>query len=459
MSHPPTTPSPEHPHGNHGARNKDGEFGRRQFLHLVAGGALAAGISATPSCAAQTSDPGGERAHTSDASGIGTATDRSSAGDDDGGDTSPNRKVPSVGADRTLIVVDLRGGNDGLDTVIPYADPAYLGLRPNLGVPAEEVLPLDDEVGLNPALARLHDRTVASIEGVGLGSPSFSHSDCVRRWANGDTRIGDRYPTGFLGRLCDQLDVGAPATGVSLAFEPSTALVTEKARTAVLPDARHGGWILNRDDPWNAAIAAGLGTMARPSSPNPLIDRAGMAIADVLGFAEVLGDLPDRPEDYEWGELSQRLAVASQLITADLGVRIIHVPLGGFDTHDEHRWRHDNLLGELDVAVDTFLGDMEQQGHGDSVLVATISEFGRRPGENKGGTDHGSASVALLAGAAVNAGRYGKQPSLTKLVDDNLRVELNVSDYYATLAESWFGIPAGDVLSADATPIPGVITA
>ncbi len=143
-------------------------------------------------------------------------------------------------------------------------------------------------------------------------------------------------------------------------------------------------------------------------------------------------------------------------MAADVGVRVIHVPWGSFDTHDDHRGSHDYQLMELDQALTAFRADLESLGLAETTLIATTSEFGRRPAENNGGTDHGTASTMLLAGPVIG-GRHGQAPSLNDLDDGNLRATVNMGEYYATLAESWFGVPATEVLPGSPTPVSGLI--
>jgi len=177
-----------------------------------------------------------------------------------------------------------------------------------------------------------------------------------------------------------------------------------------------------------------------------------------LAFAETLGEIDnDRIDDrYPDGELGWRFGLAAELLERDAGIRVVHIMHGGFDTHSDQRGDHDRLLLDLSEGLGAFLEDIGDRGMGDSTLVCTTSEFGRRVSDNDGGTDHGAAGMALLAGPVV-AGVHGEVPSLTALDDDNLVATTDFEQYYATIAERWFGIPSSEVLESAAIPLDGLI--
>lgn len=361
---------------------------------------------------------------------------------------------------RTLVVIELEGGNDGLDMVVPYNDPRYRDLRPNVGVDPATVLALDDHVGLNPNLGGLHRSGVAVIEGVGIPDPTLSHFESARRWWAGDMTGRSTDATGFLGRLCDQLSATEAVTGVSIGRGATPAMRSEAAVTLSVPDPWAGGGL--GDPNWDFAATArqGLATMADTgmASASPLHAATAQSMTTALGFLDVLGDLPDHEtEGYPGSQLGWQLQTCSRLLAGNVGVRVFHVPIGGFDTHADHRGTHDYLLMEIDEAVAAFRADLDQLGLSETTLIATTSEFGRRPAENDGGTDHGTAAPMLLAGPVI-AGRHGLTPSLAELDDDgNLMPTVTLDEYYATLAEGWFGVPAGEVLPSAPEPIDGVI--
>lgn len=414
---------------------------RRHFLKTLGlGGATALGMAA---CSTKPFDEAEPLAPTSTPTG--------SVGEEAAAPRATPQPMTAVDAapleERTLVVIELNGGNDGIDTIVPYNDPAYKDLRPNIGLDTSEVIPIDGEVGWNPNMANLAQRDLAVVQGVGMPQPDLSHFESMVRWQTGDMTGEQFMATGFFGRLCDQLDVGDPVTGLSIDVAPSPALNSEKAVTLSIPDPSDGGWLMSDDD-WMRQVRSGWSTLSGArDAARPLLEVGGTNMAEALEFLDTLEQLPERADDlYPGSYLGELLSTSARMLATNTGVRIIHVPWGSFDTHDEHRGSHDYQLQLLDEALAAFLTDLDDRGLADSTLVATISEFGRRPGENAGGTDHGTASMALLAGP-VNGGLHGLYPSLTDLDDvDNLKMTVGMDQYYATIAERWFGIPATDVL-------------
>ncbi len=356
-------------------------------------------------------------------------------------------------SERRLVVVELNGGNDGLSTVVPTRDGTLRMLRPDLMRPAEELASFTDSHTLHPGLAALRERGLAVLDGVGTPSPDGSHFEMETRWWRGDAAGDGRIHTGFLGRVCDELDVGAPVTGVSIGSGASPALLGEKATTIALPDPS-AGWFLQEREEWFVNLRRGLESMGTlDPAEGDRVAAARRGLDDALAFAEVLGTI-DEEDDRGFPEtdLGRRLRTVSALLDADIGVRVAHVPFGGFDTHDGQMYQHDDLMTDLGASLAALRDDFAARGIDDRTLVVTTSEFGRRPEQNGAGTDHGTAGPALLCGPVV-AGHHGEAPRLDRLDDNgNLVATTMLDDYYATLAETWFGIPAGEVL-AGGTPL------
>lgn len=361
----------------------------------------------------------------------------------------------------TLVVVEMAGGHDGYSMAIPFQDPAYYALRPNVSTPAAQVLPIaGHDLGLHPNLAKLHNRGVALVEGVGPPAPDESHFDMIRRWWQADIDNMHAQGTGFLGRLCDQIaDPTAPATGVTIAWGTSPALISSQAVTLSMapnsdgkfPALSYGATAAA----WTTAQRA-IATVDPSETPALIAARTGMNNA--LRFSDALTSLPISTQTYPNTGLGQQLGLAARLIRAKAGIKVLHVPFGGnFDTHENHKANHDALMVELDDALDAFLTEIAAQGLGKQVLVANTSEFGRRAGQNQTGLDHGTASVMFLAGAA-RSGVFGARPSWSALdPNGNLVSKVSLGDYYATLAQ-WFGIPAASVLPVPGNVIPGIVT-
>ena len=298
------------------------------------------------------------------------------------------------------------------------------------------------------------------VQGLGTEGDDLSHFSMLARWWRGDSDAHATGDTGFLGRCCDQLSLEQPIVGLSLGRGASPALQSEKAPTVSLPllDAIQGmGEADNRD---SQALRTGFELLTKGDKyDSAQISWARQGLTDLLGMVDVLRELPPQPEPpYPGGELGQELMRAARLIRADAGMRIIHIPWGDFDTHEGQRGRHDGLMNQFGNSVAAFMADLAKDGRAGDVLVATTSEFGRRPASNSSGTDHGGASVAMLVGPVV-AGRHGQAPSLRQFDrHDNLVTTTTMSEYYATLA-SWFGIPASDVLSnaTNVKPLAGML--
>ena len=374
--------------------------------------------------------------------------------------------APVPFSQRQLVVIDMAGGNDGLSMVPPRGSAygAYQTIRPRTSLAEADILPLTASVGLHPSLVKLHTRGIGVIQGVGLAKPDLSHFESLRRWWAGDRTSLQLTATGFLGRLCDAIgDPTAPAVGISLGYGPSPALISASASTLSMEPYSDGGfprfWDVSMDKAWTE----GWRSMCELTDPKEAVPfrsaRNGGAYA--IRFAEdVAAHLPPGAAGYPQTDLGTQLGLAARLLDANSGIRVVHVPFfGDFDTHDDHLTRHANLMTKLDEALDRFLADLQTRGIDKRVLVATTSEFGRRVPDNaSNGLDHGAASFVLVAGTPVNNGLYGTYPSLTSLdADDDLKVTIDLWDYYGTLAETWLGVPAGSVLGTGVTPISSLI--
>ena len=365
-------------------------------------------------------------------------------------------------AGRTLVVIELSGGNDGLATLVPRNAGVLYDRRESVHIPDEELLDFNDEFGWNPGLTGIAGHGIAALLGVGaVGNADGSHFEMERRWWAGKSSGMDLPGTGFLGRLCDQLVVDQPVTGVAIGVGPSMSLRSDRSVTVGLNDPESAWFLSNVEDPWFANLRQGMSAMAIESTTGTgPIAHARAGLSDTLAFAETLQQVDNEAirERYPDTHMGNSLGTAAQLIDQEAGIRVLHITHGGFDTHGDQRGEHQQLMQELGDALGPFLDDLGDLGHAESTLVCTTSEFGRRLPSNQAGTDHGAASMAMLAGP-VAAGTHGEMPSLTKLDDDNLSATVDFEEYYATIAEKWFGIPSSEVLDSGAAPIEGLITA
>ncbi|GIJ29254.1 hypothetical protein Vqi01_44160 [Micromonospora qiuiae] len=350
----------------------------------------------------------------------------------------------------TLVLVTLYGGNDGLNTVIPYADPAYHANRPELAYPGERVLPLDDELGLNPVLTglkRLWDgKRLAIILGVGYPRPDRSHFRSMDIWQTGVPDVP--ATTGWIGRWLD--DTEAPV-GTAVSFEPVIPPLLVGRR-------RIGSCISYQGldmPPWvDPGLVAELGR-TEPGEPE-MSARAASAYTDLIELQRVIGGVdeatgspkavaePAVPATGTGGEsaLSAQLALVARCVEVGVPTRVYSVSLGGFDTHADELPTQELLLRQLDTALSSFADRMAQSVAGRRVTVVVYSEFGRRVRANASdGTDHGTAGPVLVLGQRVVGGFYGEQPSLTDLDHGDLKATTDFRDVLGSIV--------GSVLQAD----------
>ena len=362
----------------------------------------------------------------------------------------------SAGVGRTLIVVQLAGGVDGLNTVIPYSDPLYQTSRPQLAIAESEMLVIDDRVAFNPALQGLRQLfdagQLAVVEGVGYPNPSFSHFKAMDIWQSADPDAKAR--DGWLGRYFDGLvDAGGhPLSGLSYgrslpsAFESSVATIPSvgSLETFALagPQSRAESLVQMYDlyRPAGSPFAALLDS----TLDNALDSSAQLAAAHASYTPAV---------EYPQSSLASGLTLMAELIDSGGGqtpLRVGHVVLGGFDTHTQQDSRLDPLLVETSEAISAFWQDIVAHGHGEDVLIVTWSEFGRRVPENAQlGTDHGAAAPMFLIGGKVKGGFYGEPPDLDDLDDGNLRYSVDFRSVYSTVLEGWLEAPAAEILGGN----------
>ncbi|GII23934.1 DUF1501 domain-containing protein [Planosporangium mesophilum] len=375
---------------------------------------------------------------------------------------------------RTLVLVTLYGGNDGLNTVIPYADPAYHDARPDLAYRPEEVLHLDKSLGLNPGMTgfkRLFDAgRLAIVRGIGYPKPDHSHFRSMDIWQTGQPdRPGN---TGWLGRWLDATG-GDPRHAVS--FEPVLPPVLAGATTAGAAVALREGGVSGAGVPARGpapATLAGFGTAA-PGEP-PLQARAARAYADLVSVDAMVGKLAAAPAPSSGAAtddnqpkatgtggrtaLSAQLDLVARCVEANVATRAFSVSLGGFDTHADEKIAQRRQLSELDSAVTAFADRMARTDAGRKVVVAVYSEFGRRVRANASdGTDHGTASDLFVLGSPVRGGFYGRQPSLTDLDDGDLKFTTDFRDAYASLLDGVLHTDPGKVLGGWSGRIDGLL--
>lgn len=368
---------------------------------------------------------------------------------------------------RILVLVQLAGGNDGLNTVVPFSDPAYHALRPTLALKEKDVLGIDDNLGLHPACAPLHqllrEGRMGIIQNVGYPNPNRSHFRSTEIWESAsDSDRADA--SGWIGRYLDNACSG-PALPAFAADNTPDAIhlgaEVPQAFSGALPHNTFGlapGARAGRDD---AALlerlasrpAASLGAHSghdHEEAENHSFLRA--TLMDSIVAEKRIQKIIDanRPEAaYPGGNFAQSLRNIAGLIAAGLSTRVYFVTLGGFDTHAGQLNSHQNLLAQLSGGLAAFQKDLTARGLDDQVLTMTFSEFGRRPNENEsGGTDHGTAAPLFVMGRHIQGSLHGTAPDLRLEKNADLTFTTDFRSVYATVLDRWLDSPADTILGA-----------
>ncbi len=385
---------------------------------------------------------------------------------------SPQSKKRKDDASRILVVCQLAGGNDGLNTVIPWGMDPYYKYRRQLAIPKKDALKLVDGIGLHPSAVGLKDLfdegKLAIVQGVGYPNPNRSHFTSMDIWQTADPSL--RKHDGWIGRYFDNCCKGddpgpQPINGVALMQESPLAMQGEDFIPLSFNDAAQLAW---RGAPGDDAAASVLrklnneGAAAAPAGENEVaqwLQRAALEAqvgADTIRRAagESAGG-GRRRGGGRAGQFGQQLQMVARMIRAGLPTRIYYVSMGGFDTHSGQIGRHQQLLAQFGDAMVEFLDRLEDDGLLDRVLVLTFSEFGRRVQENaSGGTDHGEAAPLFLLGSKVKAGVHEKHPDLENLHRGDLTFGCDFRRVYSTILQSWLGAKPDQVLGKGFAPLP-----
>jgi len=346
-----------------------------------------------------------------------------------------------------LVVLELSGGNDGLNTVIPHGDAAYHKSRPTLRIEPGKVLKLDDRVGLHPSLKDLHRfweaGNLAVVQGVGYPEPNRSHFRSMEIWQTGT--VGPAPPAGWLGRLGD----AHPRLELCHVGQGAMPLAVQGRQVAAQSLASVAAYRLE--------AGAELPSRFKDGSGEPLL-------AEIRQRYTATADLARRLESLRGGELASasaetlegRLETILRLIEADTPYRVYYTAQDGFDTHAGQLYTHQRLLQSLGKALGGFLDGLKPSKLDERVVVLVFSEFGRRLKENaNGGTDHGTAAPVLIAGRAVKGGLFGPHPNLADLDEaGDPRFAVDFRDLYATLIRRWLDVDPTPILGERKTVIP-----
>lgn len=364
-----------------------------------------------------------------------------------------------------LVILQMAGGNDGLNMVVPYADDAYYRARPRIGIAAGNVLKVDDHIGLHPKLKTLRgfydEGRLGVIQGVGYPNPNRSHFRSTDIWqtATDSNKFANK---GWLANYFDSCCKGEdPVVGVSIGAETPLSFSGSSGAGITLTRPDQFRFISNDpaageafadmtsfSDNTGGSVQSLSGDVA-PGDGNTL-DFVRRTALDARISSDRILEITRKskaPVTYPGNRLATDLNLVARLIAGGLPTRVYYVSQGGYDTHSGQFGTHERLLGELDSALGAFVADLRAQGNLDRVTVMTFSEFGRRVAENaSGGTDHGAAAPMFVLGGKVKAGLHGSQPSLTELGDGDLIYTVDFRSVYATMLDKWLHAPSEAVL-------------
>ncbi|MBM3863611.1 MAG: DUF1501 domain-containing protein [Verrucomicrobia bacterium] len=396
---------------------------------------------------------------------------------------------PITGKDDTILVVlQLAGGNDGLNTLVPFADDAYHRSRPRIGKKEKDIIRLSDHVGLNAAMPFLgsmfKEGNLGIVQGVGYPNPNRSHFVSTSIWETADTT--QRSGTGWLGRYFDNACPGA---------DPTVGISFNKTQPESFGAMKNPGVCLNSPELYRWIHGGGEQAMAeeffaRMNQPDDTaddepVDGASIAMPgggrtggiqgesnleflervalDARVSSDKILELAAKHKTtvrYDGTPLARNLNLVARMIAGGMPTRVYYVSHGGFDTHNQQVNSHDRLLGQLDNALKSFFADLRQQGNDKRVALMTFSEFGRRVAENaSAGTDHGKASCLFVAGAAVKGGLHGSYPSLTELADGDLKHTVDFRSVYGSLLGDWLRAPDLRAILGSNFPKLGIVRA
>ncbi|MBI3965687.1 MAG: DUF1501 domain-containing protein [Chloroflexi bacterium] len=374
-----------------------------------------------------------------------------------------NSQARAGGPNRKLVVVQLGGGNDGLNTVVPYAADRYYEARPTLAVARDQVLPVTDQIGLHPSLTgikrRLDSNQMTIVQGVGYPNPNRSHFRSMEIWETAQPAKAER--TGWIGRY---LDANCCGTAAPRPGQPAALSITNGDLPQTL-------WTDHVLVPSLGSLAAFQFQTTDGESPDEranhletfrkIYERANPRVydefvrgigRDALATSQRLQRIASTYQpavDYPDTGFGNNLQTIAQLIDADLGTRIFYAALGGFDTHATQANAHAQLLRVLAEGLAAFLDDLEAKGKLGDVLVLCFSEFGRRVAQNgSGGTDHGTAEPIFLLGGNLGGGIVGAHPSLGDLTNGDLKYAIDFRSVYASVLQEWLETPSQVLLGA-----------
>jgi uncharacterized protein (DUF1501 family) len=386
-----------------------------------------------------------------------------------------------------LVVLQMAGGNDGLNTVIPYSDAAYYSARPVIGIKPDSVLKLNDHIGLNPNLAglrSLYDQGhLAVIQGVGYPNPNRSHFRSTEIWQTASDAAHNE-PYGWLGRYFDSCCKGEdPTVGVAIGNQVPQAFASPNPTGVAFSRPDQYRWVnnergmeadssealyrhLNQPEDGQETTpemnaGASIGTInGDPAHSGGTLDFVKRTALDAQLSSDKIREVAAKSPasvSYPRSGVADNLSLVARMIAGGLPTRVYYVSQGGYDTHTNQAGTHDRLMKELDEALTAFCKDLQAQGNFNRVMLMTFSEFGRRVTQNaNNGTDHGAAAPMFVLGGGVKPGLHGNQPSLSSLNSGDLIYNVDFRSIYATVLEKWMKVPSQKVLAGRFPMLPVV---
>jgi uncharacterized protein (DUF1501 family) len=397
----------------------------------------------------------------------------------------------ATGKDGTILVVlQMAGGNDGINTVVPYANDYYHQARPRIGLPADKVLKMTDQVGFHPAMTgfkSLYDSgNLSVVQGVGYPNPNRSHFRSTEIWQTAsDSDKFDKY--GWIGRYFDNDCGGAdPTVGVAVEQQLPQSFFSKTLKGVCMTNPQNYRF-MSGDHPHagqadmveasyeklndltvttaadeNSGGSIGMLATAKPMTGGRAVDFIERTALDAQVSSDQIRSIAARVQNqaqYPASQLGGSLKLVAKLIGGGLPTRIYYVSQGGYDTHTNQLGTQQRLLGDLGDSVKAFVDDLRAQGNMQRVLVMTFSEFGRRLADNaSGGTDHGAAAPMFIVGNKVNAGLLGAYPSLAPqdLFEGDIKYNVDFRNVYAAVLENWLKTSSVPILGRQFTPLPVV---
>ncbi len=365
--------------------------------------------------------------------------------------------APGEGASHALVLLQLTGGNDGLSTVVPAADPLYARARRATRIAEKEVLPLGKDLGLHPALVELHrefgEGRLAVVQGVGYPRPNRSHFKSLDVWHSASPD-GRSARSGWIGRLAEVAFAAddEPNRVIHLGHGVPFSLHSPTRPAVSFESPKAYRFAANEDALTDAARAGDV------EGASPALSRLRSVLRDAARSSQSVREVVAayRSEvDYPRGSLGAALRTAAALLKSDLGCRVVSLEQTGYDTHAAQRGHHDRVMAELDAALVAFASDLRGTEIGRRTATLVFSEFGRRVAENgSNGTDHGTAGPLFLLGEPVRGGLHGRTPSLDDLDEGDLVHTTDFRAVYATVVDALFGVDHARVLGRRYETLP-----